>query len=334
MRNDKLKTFTLQWHITQKCELSCRHCYDRRELEELSLVNAEKVLDNLEDFCKVKEIPKPFIYFTGGNPFLYTHFLKLYEKTVERKISLAVMGNPISRELLNKYLAIKKPSIFQVSLEGFEDHNDYIRGKGHFKRIIAFLKLMQELEVNSSVMLTVTNDNIDQVIPLAKFLKPYTNAFIFNRVSLAGEARELVMAPVDKYELLLRNYLELAVEDKGTFYRVKDNFFNIIRYENNQPFLGGCTGFGCGAAYNFVALLSNGAVHACRKYNTFIGNIYRKSLLELYNSESSMRYRRRSEACLGCEIIEACGGCLASTNSFGLDEFKERDPYCFKNLNH
>ena len=35
-----------------------------------------------------------------------------------------------------------------------------------------------------------------------------------------------------------------------------------------EPF-GGCTGFGCGAAFNFMAVLPDGEVHACRKVPIF-----------------------------------------------------------------
>lgn len=44
---------------------------------------------------------------------------------------------------------------------------------------------------------------------------------------------------------------------------LKDNLINIIHEQKNMKVFGGCTGFGCGAAFNFLALLPNGEMHAC-----------------------------------------------------------------------
>ena len=38
----------------------------------------------------------------------------------------------------------------------------------------------------------------------------------------------------------------------------KDNMLNVRLAETGRPTFGGCTGFGCGAAFNFMALLPDG----------------------------------------------------------------------------
>lgn len=45
------RVFSLQWHITQRCDLHCKHCYDRSERAPLSLEKAFEVLEELRDFC-------------------------------------------------------------------------------------------------------------------------------------------------------------------------------------------------------------------------------------------------------------------------------------------
>jgi radical SAM protein with 4Fe4S-binding SPASM domain len=92
---------------------------------------------------------------------------------------------------------------------------------------------------------------------------------------------------------------------------------------------GGCAGFGCGAAFNFLALLPDGEVHACRKFPSRIGNLAASTLHDIYEGEAARRYRRGSAACRECPIRPVCGGCLAVTHGFGRNIFVERDPYCF-----
>ena len=87
--------------------------------------------------------------------------------------------------------------------------------------------------------------------------------------------------------------------------------------------------FSGGSWFNFITLLPDGEVHACRKFPSRVGNILEQSLGEIFDSEASERYRRGSSACDGCNIRAVCGGCQAVAYGFGVDISKERDPYCF-----
>ncbi|MBU3937672.1 MAG: selenobiotic family peptide radical SAM maturase, partial [Proteobacteria bacterium] len=263
----------------------------------------------------------------GGNPLLYPHFLELYQGAVDRGFTVAILGNATSKEHLLPMLAIRKPAFYQVSLEGLPEHNDYIRGKGYFARVMAFLDLLREQEVYSMVMLTLTRSNMDQVLPLAELLRDRADLFVFNRLAMVGEGSVLESVPVGEYREFLEKYLAAAQENPGM--GLKDNFFNVLREEKGEPLLGGCAGFGCGAAFNFVSLLPDGEVHACRKFPSQIGNIFSQSLLDIYDSAPARQYRAGCQACRDCRLRPACGGCLAVSHGFGLNVFNEIDPYCF-----
>ncbi len=319
-------TFTLQWHITQACDLHCKHCYDRSSRPSMPLDSALAVLDEFYAFCRNMHVAG-HVTFTGGNPLLYPRFSAIYKAAADYGFGLAILGNPASREQLAPLCDIAKPSYYQISLEGLADHNDDIRGKGHFERSLHFLDLLKDLNVYSMVMLTLTRDNMDQVLPLAAMLRNRAEAFNFNRLSAVGEGAHLSMPTKDQFESFLRSYTEAS--EKNSMLGLKDNLINIIREEKGMPPFGGCTGYGCGAAFNFIALLSDGEVHACRKFPSPIGNIRQSGLLEIYESEAARRYRRGGEACADCRLSTVCRGCLAVTYSLGLDPFKARDPFCF-----
>lgn len=318
--------FTLQWHITQVCDLHCKHCYDRSDRAPLSLARGLGVLDDLLAFCKSRHV-RGQVSFSGGNPLLYPHFLELYQGAVDRGLTVAILGNATSKERLLPLLAIRKPAFYQVSLEGLQEHNDYIRGKGYFARVMEFLDLLREQEVYSMVMLTLTRSNMDQVLPLAELLRDRADLFVFNRLAMVGEGSLLESVPVDQYREFLEKYFAAAQENPNM--GLKDNFFNVLREGKGEPLLGGCAGFGCGAAFNFVSLLPDGEVHACRKFPSQIGNIFNQSLQDIYDSASARQYRAGCQACRDCRLRPACGGCLAVSHGFGLNVFNEIDPYCF-----
>lgn len=319
-------SFTLQWHITQACDLSCRHCYDRSARSPMSLKQGIQILDDVRKFCRDRHVMKA-VSFTGGNPFLYPHFPDLYRAASERGFSIGILGNPTERGKIEELLSIQRPTHFQVSLEGLQEQNDYIRGEGHFKRVIEFLRVLRELNIFSMVMLTLTKTNMKEIIPLAEILNEHADRFHFNRLSMTGEGANLVLPEKEEYLAFLDSY-EKASQDIPVL-GLKDNMLSILSYKKGYEPFGGCTTFGCGAAFNFLSVLSDGEVHACRKFPSPIGNIFRQSITEIYDSAQAEQYRAGCTECHNCKLHPVCGGCLAVAHSLGRNIFKEKDPFCF-----
>jgi len=322
----KSNYFTLQWHVTQTCDLHCKHCYDRSEISPLTLEQGITILDQFRDFVLDKNV-RGQVTFTGGNPLLYKHFTELYREAAKRNFTIAILGNPTSKSVIQSLQEIQPLSFYQVSLEGLEKHNDSIRGAGHFQRIMEFLDILDELSIYSMVMLTLTRENMSEVLPLGELLRGKTDLFTFNRLSQTGEGAALATAAKDEYKEFLQQYLE-AAKTNSTM-GLKDNLINIVKTNQGDKVFGGCTGYGCGAAFNFCSILPNGDMHACRKFQSPIGNILESTLLELYNSDTAETYRSGPEECRGCKIRPVCGGCQAVIQSSGLDVTLHKDPYCF-----
>jgi len=318
--------FTLQWHITQKCDLHCRHCYDRSDQADMALEQGLQLLDQMRDFC-LKNYVYGQISFSGGNPFLHPDFFSLYQAAVERNLMVGILGNPIAEERLQELIAIAPPSFYQVSLEGLRDHNDEIRGVGNFDAVIAFLERLRNQQIPSRVMLTLTEKNMTEVLPLAEFLRDKADLFTYNRLSMVGEGASLQSALGGKYQDFIRSYI--AAKNSNPMIAQKDNLINIERDNQGLEMFGGCTGFGCGAAFNFVAILPNGEVHACRKYPSPIGNIHHHSLEEIYHSDAARAYRKGPSECADCHLRPVCGGCPAVTYGCDQPPLVKRDPACF-----
>jgi selenobiotic family peptide radical SAM maturase len=191
-----------------------------------------------------------------------------------------------------------------------------------------FLDRLREFGIYSMVMLTLTRDNMDQVLPLAETLRGKADVFHFNRLALFGEGANLALPDRTHYRQFLEEYLKAA--ETNPVMGLKENLINILRREKGVDLFGGCAGYGCGAAFNFVSLLADGEVHACRKLPSPIGNLHRQPMAEIYDSAEAQRYRLGPSACRGCDVRTACGGCLASTLSHGLNIFEDKDPFCFK----
>lgn len=320
----KAQAFTLQWHLTNACEQSCLHCYDRSSLATLPYVDAVRVLDDLVAFCRAKRV-RGQVCLTGGNPFLHPTFLEIYTAAAARGFPLSILGNPVGREAIREVAAIFPPVYYQVSLEGLRETNDRIRGAGHFDRVVAFLRLLREEGIPSHVMTTVHRDNLDEVLPLAELLRGKADRFTFNRLSQVGRGESLALPEPAVYAAFLASYRAAARSNRAM--RMKENLFALVP-GTRKGATRGCTGHGCGAAFNFVALLPDGEVHACRKFPSPIGSLRRETLAEIWDSDGARAYRRGSAACKGCSHRNDCGGCLAVSHGAGLSPLEARDPHC------
>ncbi len=321
------EVFSLQWHLTQECDLHCRHCYDRSSRRAFPFERALTLLDELRAFCRSRFI-RGQVSLSGGNPLLYPQFLDLYRAAAERDFMIAILGNASDRATIEKLVDIRMPVYYQVSLEGLEQHNDEIRGAGNYRRTVDFLRTLTEMGVPNMVMLTLTRHNLGQVIPLAEKLEGITGGLTFNRLALFGEGASLELPTPDEYREFLEAYASAL--DSHPVLTLKDSLLNTIFERDNSGLFGGCAGYGCGAAFNFVSILSDGEVHACRKFPSPIGNILINSLEDVYASKAAARYRSGSDACSGCSLNAVCRGCPAVTASLGLDPFTDKDPYCFR----
>lgn len=320
-------SFTLQWHITQNCDLHCRHCYDRSDRTAMTVEQGIRVLDDFYQFCQEHNVYGQ-VSFTGGNPMLSPHFYTFYQEAVDRGFLTAILGNPMAEKYLEKMVAIRMPEFYQVSLEGLREHNDYMRGAGHFDRVMAFLLLLRQMNIYSMVMLTLTRANMDQVLPLAEILQGKADLFTFNRLAMMGEGAALASVDPAQYPEFLERFVNAAAITPVL--SLKDNLCNLHLHRKGQPLHGGCAGVGCGAAFNFVSLLPDGEVHACRKLPSLLGNIYEDSLTKIYHTPLAERYRIGSSACTSCAIRPVCGGCPAVSHGFDRDIFSDVDPYCFQ----
>jgi selenobiotic family peptide radical SAM maturase len=318
--------FTLQWHLTNACPEACRHCYDRSTPSPLSLTQALDVLRQLQSFCARHDVGGG-VCFTGGDPFLYPHFFDVYRAAVDRGFDVSILGNPVPADALAALCAIRTPRSYQVSLEGREACNDAIRGAGHYARVLPFLDRLHAHGVRTHVMLTLHRDNLGEAEGLAVALKGKADRFLYNRLAQVGGGADLQQPTREEYAAFMRSWHRLARE--FPFLGFKDNLFNIPRYHFGWRVWGGCTGAGCGAAFNFVALLPDGEVHACRKLPSPLGNVLDQGLEAIYASAEAQRYRTGCRECYMCPIRNYCGGCLAVGYGMGRDVFEQVDPHCF-----
>jgi len=161
-------TFHIQWHITNFCNLRCRHCYQENFTPEkdLSFEELKKIFRNIEDFLKI-ENKKLVIDLTGGEIFLHKGWKKLIEMVYFSdfvlKAGIITNGfffNNETIEFLKNFPEIE----IKISSEGFDKETyEFYRGKGNFERFIEKMELLKKTEFYRTLMFTITESNAHQI---------------------------------------------------------------------------------------------------------------------------------------------------------------------------
>jgi MoaA/NifB/PqqE/SkfB family radical SAM enzyme len=130
--------FYFQWHLTERCNRACRHCYqDGSPTSELGLNDLLTIVDLMEGAVNKWETTGT-LSLTGGEPFLRKDDLHALMVCIDRSDALdyydiLTNGSLITRDEAMALAQHPKLRRVQVSLEGATAKtNDTVRGAGSF----------------------------------------------------------------------------------------------------------------------------------------------------------------------------------------------------------
>jgi radical SAM/SPASM domain protein of ACGX system len=345
-KNNKQRSFSLQWHITVKCDQNCSHCYVRdertyrNELEAiLAFDDCKKVIDDEVEFCQKLEAT-PHIAFTGGDPLLREDFFEIVKYARKKGVIVSVMGNPYH---LNEENIAKLKSLgirgYQISIDGLKETHDRFRKENSFDRSIEAIKDLRNAGIRTVVMFTISKENADDLLPVMELVSDLSvDVFAFARVCNYGNGEQLEsLTPVEYRKILLQAYekeKELIAEGSTTKFNKKDHLWIPLLEElgeiSCQPTSDNIIYGGCSIGIRSLCILSDGTAFACRRFYSPIGKVPDQTIEELFLSAEMDHYRNAHyEKCSLCDLFQYCRGCPAvAYNNVG--RFGAPDPQCWR----
>jgi len=137
IREDKVREVAI--HVTQRCNLHCKGCYAHPINDDLA-----KQL-SITDLRWIDETFHPEkTVLLGGEPFLYDYLPEAL--ALFRNITISTNGYFLEKNI--KLIQENDVKQLQISIEGKEEYNDYIRGKGSFKKAIEAGKIAKDNNIN------------------------------------------------------------------------------------------------------------------------------------------------------------------------------------------
>jgi radical SAM protein with 4Fe4S-binding SPASM domain len=337
--------FFIQWHLTERCNLRCRHCYQgRKKMEEMTPGDVRQEIDGATEMFQAWEEAHgirvvPSIHFTGGEPFLYDGLWEVIGHARKKgcKVALLSNGGLISREEAARAFAFGVTDI-QVSLEGPHDLHDRIRGRGSFASAMRGVERLVEAGNRVSANVTLSRLNwkqIDETVEIARKTGFY--GIGFSRVVPCGRGKAFLKNFLSPLELRTAYERVAALNDPRFEVVSADPLSGVLA--GTQPSPGySLTLSGCSAGFSGVTITSDGSVMPCRRIGLVAGNLREQSLREIWAS-SPMLWQLRNRGsyagkCGRCDLWPSCRGCRAVAYAYsaanGRADLFADDPQCWR----
>ena len=326
-----VKKFVLQWHLSENCNLKCLHCY--QENHKPIQLDFDKLVIIYKQFKELlnKKKMKGHINITGGEPLCNSYLFKLLDLIKEDSdlISFSILTNgALINEKIAKKIKSYNPLYVQVSLEGGKKTNDYIRGKGTYKKIAEGIVNLRKENIFTSISFTATSLNYKEFPKVVRYARRYD-------VNNVWSDRFIPLGDSDKSLALnygqTREYLEIMNKERNKLKKIKNNNTTISMYRALQFQMTNDFAYGCTAGDTLLTVMENGDLVPCRRMPIAIGNLFNRTMYDLYMKSGilkKLREKKIPDECMDCEHSEVCHGGLKCLTYAMYKDLNHKDYGC------
>lgn len=289
--------FNLQVHLTQQCNLRCKHCYMDSGVAsqgELSLAEWKDIVDQFVD------LGGKSVTYSGGEPLMFTGFYELADYVKQRNLdTLLITNGMLIQDASTAESVSQRLNKIRVSVDGATaEAHERIRGKGTFVKVNKAIELLSKTDVWLEIAITIFPENLEDVVQNLRnyLIHLYNQGVRLDKVQIAsgmrqGRARNRVN--VLYFESTFR---EIHRQLYGEFWDLK-----ILK-----PIKTVHCGYGQG-----LTISSTGDVGPCGEFLLMGPNIKTDCLSDIYtqfrtNQQLSLVYN--IPLCKNCDLRFICGG--------------------------
>jgi radical SAM protein with 4Fe4S-binding SPASM domain len=312
--------------ITDTCNFRCDHCYVSASPEKLGRREGE---DLFSLFATMRENGVRVVELTGGECTTHPEFKEILACAARNFHLVAIVSNGYllgTRDGLAEYVGSFDNVACQVSIDGNEAFHDAFRKKpGSYASAVEAVRKLKSLGLGVRVAMSVTADNVDQVVHVFKLAKEL-RADAFAAAPTTGFGRGADISGCGSKDRHLQHRVsELLSPFAG------DRLFEANRLSAKSMMES--TNQNCGAGWRSFGLNgATGEVRSCLYLadSKKFGSVDQMSYSDLFKQQEMDFFRHAPspsphlETCTGCEHISECRGCFAK--AFLVSETKH--PSC------
>lgn len=303
---------TIQLHLTNKCNLRCKHCYvasGEPFPTEMSMADWKAVVDHA-----VASYEKVYVSISGGEPLLvpWLSDLLIHIKSHGLRTSLLTNGMLWTE----KRIAQLKPlaDLVNVSLDGASDSvHDRIRGPGAFRQALRGIRRIGHAGIEVGINICLMKSNMDDLLQnFGRLIRDFDFPVSVIFAKFVQEGRGLEAREENLTEADLERVLPLLATE-----------FLSTGWAPTLPSRRLSCGFG-----KLYAFYANGDVSPCLSPRFIAGNVLRTPVEELFARIGQSAKRAevdRLPLCRTCDLRYVCGGRCHLPQVTGGREISQND---------
>ena len=350
--------FILQFGITSKCNLRCKHCYDDTEEHvHMPFNQCVEVLDKFFTFCQQWN-RYPMVWLTGGEPTIHPKFWDILDYIVDRMDQpddcyAAILSNGINLDADFVQKLEENPLLIyvQISVDGARaETHEAIRGKGTFEKALHALKLLRPTGIQTHIHFVVHKDNYEDGFEMTDVARRLgVDVLTVTRLVPWGRGKELIekmLTPEQVYTLYKKLSDDFDAIMESTHpprpYIARDRCdWPLIYSDPKNPEALKKNGHRCGAARSYINIMENGDVYPCRRMPIKVGNILKEEFIDIWQHPLMWKLRQKHQFmqgkcqnCYFCAVTpDVCSGGASCIAYAYYDDPFQPDPQCWFNPN-
>lgn len=329
-RESLRKTPNLRWlffEITDRCNLSCRHCGSSCTAEGRLLTTED--IDAVLKSVKAAGVNRPTVCLTGGEPMLHPDFYKIAQCVRDSGFYWGMTTNAtLIDDAAAEKLRQAGMSTVSVSLDGMEESHDALRQrKGAWRLALRGIESLQKAGFEPQVTTVIHRGNFGDLEPLYDLLSGMGvknwRPINVEPIGRACESGDLLLSPKQLDALLSFIRGRRFDPDNSMEVTFGCSHYLGVEYERmvrDHYFL-------CGAGILTASVRSNGDICACldieNRPELVQGNIRKDDFMEVWQDRFEAFRRDRTagcEKCVACPERFICGGDSTHTWDFDKNE--------------
>ncbi len=299
VRPQNKKISTLMLYATELCDSRCLHCHiwEKRPPQHLSF---EKIVEIMNSKCISKDT---IVGMEGGEFLLHPESDKILSWFSVNHPKFDILSNCLKPDKVIEAVKNYSPHRLYVSLDGTTETYKYMRGKDGFDKVIQVIEACRDL-VPVSLMFTLTPYNsfsdLQDVIGISKKYDIDIRIGLYNNIDFFDTKESAHL----KEMLEKRRSSDIQTDFRKTIPQevksTSENYDFLMLYEEWRS---GHTKLKCHSILDSLVIHPNGDVPLCQNLPTKLGNVYLKSLDEIFNSAKSVAIQRQhTKSCNQCWI--------------------------------
>ena len=338
------------WNFTNRCNLSCLHCYSKSTLDEVDTLTTDQIKKTI---LEMKDNGVKFIIFSGGEPLTRKDLFEIADFCKENGIITYLSSNGLYFTKGNVQKIVDTFNYVGISIDGDEETHDYFRGlKGAFVETLKAVKLANSTGAKVGIRFTITKEtlnSLEYIFELAEkenIPKIYISHLVYSgrgldnlKMDLSKEQRrksvEFILGKAFEYYETGRD-IEIVTgnmeQDAILFLEEFSKRYPDLRDTMRQRLV---NWGGNSAGRKLLNINSEGDVRPDPFFPIKVGNIIEQDFGDIWQSGellNQLRIHPRHQIggiCASCKQIDICnGGSRARAYALSGDLWSE-DPSCY-----